>query len=85
MASNLPTAAELDEFRTAIALARAQYNGQKTEFRLLAQLITHPEEHVYALRALVNVLLLELDGAKRDANEVLSFMAENAAVADARP
>jgi hypothetical protein len=84
MEANLPTKSELEEFRTAVALARANYNGNRDQVRLLMQLVNNPDNHVYALRAIINVLLLELDGPKRDANEVLIFLAESLAVSDAQ-
>ena len=82
--ADLPTNSELAEFRTAVALARANYNGDRDQVRLLMQLVNNPDNHVYALRAIINVLLLELDGPKRDANEVLIFLVESLAVSDAQ-
>ena len=78
-----PSLSELHEFRTAIALARAAYAGDMAQVKLLTQLIETPEEHVTAMRALIQCLLMELDTQKRDANEMLTFLVESAATADA--
>lgn len=84
MHNHLPTQESLHEFRNVIALARAAYTGEG-EINLLLQLIDFTDEHISGLRTLVNILLYELDTNKRDAREVLAWLAESAATADALP
>jgi hypothetical protein len=78
----LPKLNELDEFRNAIAIARAAHTGNP-DLVHLAGLVADPEAHVAGLRALIACLLMELDSAKRDANTVLTMLAENSAIQDA--
>lgn len=80
---NLPSLAELDEFRTAAALARAAYAEDNGQVQLLAQLINDPQIHVSAMRSLIMCLLHELDGEKRSASDTLTFIIEQSAIVDA--
>lgn len=82
--SHLPSLKELTEFRNAIAITRAVHSGNMHEAELVAQLIDDPELHVTALRSLVHVLLVELDTAKRDSDEVLRVLVESAAMQETR-
>lgn len=80
-----PTLSELNEFRTALAGAHAGYYQDEKEARVLNSLIENPYEHVTALKSIILLLLAELDGAKRDADEVLHEAMNQAAITDTKP
>lgn len=82
---NRPTKTELNDFRTVIAMARASYNNDDgTELKLLQSLIKNPVNHIYALRALVECALAEMDGEKRSADEFMQFMVEQSAMSETK-
>lgn len=82
--ADLPTAKQLDEFRNVAVMSRAYHRRDFDELNILLQLINDPDAHVMALRSFIECLLVELDGNKRNSDEVLSFIIEQAAMAESR-
>lgn len=82
----LPTLSELNEFRTVIALSKAAYAGHNDSVGPLVQLIENMDDHVTALRTLVNYLLIEIDSKSgRSADTALQMLVESAAISDTTP
>lgn len=80
--ANGSSASEIDEFRNALAVIAAVYNGDEKEYKLLRQLINEPEDYVCALEAIASLLMHVIDACNTDAESILNKFRMSAALAN---
>jgi hypothetical protein len=77
------TKAEIDTFRTALAVTTAMYRQDKKAYKIACQLITDPNDFVSAIQAISQLLLKFIDetDGEYNAEQVLDGFRSAAACA----
>lgn len=77
-------ASEIDEFRNALSVVSAVYNGDSSEYKILRQLINNPDDYVSGLESVASLLMHIIDASGIDAQSILNKFRMSAALANGK-
>lgn len=77
-------ASEIDEFRNALSVVAAAYNGDEQEYKIVRQLIRNPDDYVSALESVASLLMHVIDASGTNAQSILDKFRMSAALANGK-
>jgi hypothetical protein len=82
--ANGSSASEIDEFRNALSVVAAVYNGDEAEYKIVRQLIRDPENYVRGVESVASLLMHVIDASGTDAQNILDKFRMSAALANGK-